>query len=226
MKTRIPAYIMAVSASLCLLLTACGPQKTNPSSFPAQGTETTAATAEDPQAPETTQPSTAPVQSNPTNLVSDSTQPGADPTQPATNPTESDTPTEPTDTPPAASGNGEKIASLAESLVGTTYLYGAAGPTEFDNSGLVYYCLTQNGISAPRRTGDLATAGSSVDKNDLQRGDIVFFHNDTPGVPQYVGIYIGNNQFVACNNEESPTKVQNMSLPYFVEHYVTARRFA
>ena len=223
MNMRIPAYILAVGVSLCLLLTACGPQTAAPSSSPAEGNETTAAASEETQAPETTPPSTAPAQTDPTEPASDPTDPGTDPSQPASDPTEPET--EPTDTPPAASGDGEGIAALAESLVGTTYLYGAAGPTEFDNSGLVYYCLTQNGISAPRRTSDLATAGTSVEKDDLQRGDIVFFHNDTPGVPQYVGIYIGNNQFVACNNEESPTKIQDMSLPYFVEHYVAARRF-
>lgn len=223
MKMRIPACILAVGASLCLLLTACGPQTADPSSSPAEGTETTAAAPEETQAPETTPPETEPAQTDPTESASDPTQPATDPTEPDTDPTEPET--DPTDTPPAASGDGEGIASLAESLVGTTYLYGATGPTEFDNSGLVYYCLTQNGIQAPRRTGDLAAAGTSVEKDDLQRGDIVFFHSDTPGVPQYVGIYIGNNQFIACSNEESPTKVQDMSLPYFVEHYVTARRF-
>lgn len=227
MKVRILAGVLAMSAALCVLLAACGPRTPAPSSDAPAENKTTAAAAPETEAPETEAPQT-------TDPTTDDTQPEASepdsssetPAQPQ--PEEPEEPEEPdtsTDTPPAASGSGEAIASLAKSLVGTTYLYGAAGPTQFDNSGFIYYCLTQNGISAPRRTGDLAAAGTAVEKDALQPGDIVFFHNDTPGVPQYAGIYIGDHQFVSCNNEESPTKIQDMSLPYFVEHYVTARRF-
>lgn len=146
---------------------------------------------------------------------------------PPTTPPESSDPTTPPTTPPETPSDdkGDAIATLAKTLEGKPYRYGAAGPDEFDNSGFVYYCLKQNGITAPRKTGDLAKAGTAVGKDELQAGDVVFFYNDTPEIAQYTGIYLGGGRFIACSNEEKPVIVQDMTLKYFTDHYVTARRF-
>ena len=90
----------------------------------------------------------------------------------------------------------------------------------------MYYCLKQNGITAPRKTGDLAKAGTAVGKDELQAGDVVFFYMDTEGAPQFAGIYVGNQKFISCNNENSPTKEQDMSWPYYIQRFVGARRYA
>ena len=135
-------------------------------------------------------------------------------------------PTEaPPTTPPESSDPTTPPTTLAKTLEGKPYRYGAAGPDDFDNSGFVYYCLKQNGITAPRKTGDLAKAGTAVGKDELQAGDVVFFYNDTPEIAQYTGIYLGGGRFIACSNEEKPVIVQDMTLKYFTDHYVTARRF-
>ena len=44
-------------------------------------------------------------------------------------------------------------------------------------------------------------------------------------IAQYTGIYLGGGRFIACSNEEKPVIVQDMTLKYFTDHYVTARRF-
>lgn len=177
----------------------------------------------------------SPTDQPPVSTDDPATQPSADPTsgsgetgstQPTGAPSQqSPQPTSPTRTPPAGTG-GDAVAALAKTLVDTPYLYGAAGPDAFDNSGLIYYCMKQNGMSAPRKTGDIAKAGVEAAKEDLRPGDVVFFWNDTPGVPQFAGIYIGDQQFVASNNEEKPTSIHNMSYVYFTQRYVTARRFS
>ena len=214
-RFRIPALLAALALS-ALLLAACDssaptggkPQaSTPPAATTSKADERTTAPAESltPAPPESSEP-TAPTP--------------ADPTEPTT-PT---TPAEPTPAPPAGD-KGAAVAALAKTLEGKPYRYGAAGPDAFDNSGFVYYCLKQNGIAAPRKTGDLAQAGTAVNKEDLQAGDVVFFYNDVPGTAQYVGIYLGEGRFIACNNEEKPVVVQDMTLKYFTDHYVSARRF-
>ena len=122
----------------------------------------------------------------------------------------------------------EKLAAtakLAESLVGKPYLYGAKGPDAFDNSGFLVYCYGQNGVTVPRKTADIAKQGTAVDKANLKPGDAVFFYNENPGAVEYAGIYIGNNRFAACDNENKPVSVHSLDGPYFTEHFLFARRF-
>lgn len=129
-------------------------------------------------------------------------------------------------TTPDGSDKAQAVADLAKSLVGSAYRYGAAGPAEFDNSGFLFYCYAQNGITVPRRTRDIAAGGTAVERDSLQPGDAVFFWSETPGAVEYAGIYIGDNQFVASNNEEKPVSVYSLTLSYFTEHYVAARRYS
>ncbi len=133
--------------------------------------------------------------------------------------------------PAASNGDDEEtstagsIVALAESLIGAEYEWGAAGPDTFDNSGFVYYCFKENGITLPRKTADMFASGTAVEPEDLLPGDLVFFTYNEDRSASYVGIYIGDGQFVAENNENSPVCIHDMTLDYFVEIYVGARRY-
>lgn len=156
----------------------------------------------------------------------------AEATQP--DPTDSTTPADPTDgtepgtdpTQAPANGGNSAVAALAAQLEGKTFKWGATGPDEFDNSGLLYYCYKENNITVPRLTSDMAKAGTEVAKADLQPGDAVFFSN-TPGENlAFAGIYLGNGKFIASANETRPVTVYTLSSTYWTERYITARRFA
>lgn len=217
MKTRLLTALCLVGALLLLTLTGCSntPGESDAgSSAPAQTTP--AETKPETTAPPATEPDPNPTQS------ADPTEPD-NPTEPA-DPTEPTQPTEPT-TPPAG-GKGAAVAAKAQSLIGKPFKMGATGPDEFDNSGFIYYCYMQNGVTLPRRTGDMFKAGTAVEKADLQPGDVVFFYMDTEGAAQFAGIYMGNQKFISCNNEESPVKEQDMSWPYYAERFLGARRYA
>ena len=132
---------------------------------------------------------------------------------------------------PAAGGDAEeasaadRIVSLAESLIGAEYEWGAAGPDTFDNSGFAYYCFSENGINVPRRTQEMFAAGTAVEQEDLLPGDLVFFTYNEDQSASYVGIYVGGGQFIAENNESSPVCAYDMTLDYFTQIYVGARRY-
>jgi peptidoglycan DL-endopeptidase CwlO len=86
----------------------------------------------------------------------------------------------------------------AESRIGMPYVWGAEGPLAFDCSGLVQWSLAQAGVRIPRVAVDQARAGPLVPLNQLQPGDLLFYHTD-PTAPSYishVAIYIGDGKML------------------------------
>ena len=76
------------------------------------------------------------------------------------------------------------------------YVWGAAGPSAFDCSGLVEYTLKKLGISFPRTSGEQYKASKHV--SNPKPGDLVFFG---PGGSDHVGVYTGNGEFYSAENE-------------------------
>jgi cell wall-associated NlpC family hydrolase len=86
------------------------------------------------------------------------------------------------------------MLKAAMSRRGLPYVWGGAGPTTFDCSGLVQWSFRQAGIVMPRVAADQALSGPSVPVSQLQPGDLLFYHTD-PTDPTYishVAIYLGN----------------------------------
>ena len=100
---------------------------------------------------------------------------------------------------------------------GDAYVWGAAGPSEFDCSGLVVWAFAQEGISLPHYTGDLWNSGMHIDRNDLQPGDLVFFGADI----SHVGFYVGDGMMLDAPNSGDVVKIQ----PLFSD-YIGAVRIA
>jgi hypothetical protein len=86
----------------------------------------------------------------------------------------------------------------AVSRVGMPYVWGAAGPTSFDCSGLVQWSLARAGVAMPRVAADQARTGSAVPVSRLQPGDLLFYRTD-PTAPNYishVAIYLGRGMMI------------------------------
>jgi cell wall-associated NlpC family hydrolase len=86
----------------------------------------------------------------------------------------------------------------AQSRVGLPYVWGAAGPTSFDCSGLVQWSFAQAGVTMPRVAADQARTGPAVPVSQLEPGDLLFYHTDptAPGYISHVAIYLGNGQMI------------------------------
>lgn len=93
---------------------------------------------------------------------------------------------------PTANTVGGQALQAALSRRGDPYVWGAAGPSAFDCSGLVVWAFAQEGIALPHYTGDLWNSGVHIPRNDLEPGDLVFFFPDI----SHVGIYIGDGLMV------------------------------
>jgi peptidoglycan DL-endopeptidase CwlO len=86
----------------------------------------------------------------------------------------------------------------AESRRGLPYVWGAAGPSSFDCSGLVQWAFAQAGVAMPRVAADQARTGAAVPVAKLQPGDLLFYHTDPtdPGYISHVAIYLGNGWMI------------------------------
>jgi len=86
----------------------------------------------------------------------------------------------------------------AVSRLGMPYVWGAAGPTSFDCSGLVQWSFAQAGVVMPRVAADQARTGPSVPVSQLAPGDLLFYHTDptAPGYISHVAIYLGGGKMI------------------------------
>ena len=106
--------------------------------------------------------------------------------------------------PTNADGGSMTVAELdtalraAESRRGLPYVWGAAGPSAFDCSGLVQWAFAQAGVRMPRVAVDQARAGPAVPVSELEPGDLLFYHTDPtdPGYISHVAIYLGNGWMI------------------------------
>ena len=91
---------------------------------------------------------------------------------------------------------GQKIVSLAETLIGTPYRFGGTSPSEgFDCSGLIYYAYHKQGIEVPRTSQQQADYSRNISLTSAQPGDILFFRINGEKI-SHAGIYAGNKQFI------------------------------
>jgi cell wall-associated NlpC family hydrolase len=90
------------------------------------------------------------------------------------------------------------MLQAALSRRGLPYVWGAAGPTAFDCSGLVKWAFAQAGLVMPRVAADQALTGPVVPVSQLAPGDLLFYRTDPtdPGYISHVAIYMGNGWMI------------------------------
>lgn len=120
-----------------------------------------------------------------------------------------------------ASKNGGSVVETAKSYIGSSYVYGASGPSSFDCSGFTSYIYKQYGVSLNRTAAGQYSNGTAVSKNDLQPGDLVMFGKS--GI-NHVGIYIGGGQMVHAANPSRGVTTDTINSGYYYNNYVGARR--
>jgi peptidoglycan DL-endopeptidase CwlO len=99
---------------------------------------------------------------------------------------------------------GEQALRWALTRLGDMYVWGGAGPSVFDCSGLVMWAYAQIGISLTHFTGAQWNEGRHVSRSQLEPGDLVFFYADI----SHVGMYIGNGLMVDAPTFGQPVQIQ------------------
>lgn len=132
-------------------------------------------------------------------------------------------------TPAAASSFGAAAVALAKQYLGCPYVYGSTGPKGFDCSGFTYFIFKQLGHPISRGGSSQFYEGVSVNRADLQPGDLVFFRDPATSGSKpmsHVGIYIGGNQFIHASSSKrgSGVKVSSLYEDWYAGIYAGARR--
>ncbi|MFN2560178.1 MAG: C40 family peptidase [Jatrophihabitans sp.] len=89
------------------------------------------------------------------------------------------------------------VMAEAKTHIGQAYVWGAAGPTTFDCSGLVKYSYGKFGYSTPRVSEAQAVSARLIPASRAVPGDLVFTH-DTEGDVYHVGLYVSPGKALAA----------------------------
>jgi cell wall-associated NlpC family hydrolase len=129
--------------------------------------------------------------------------------------------TDPSVTP--SSTDGYAVAGTALALQGAPYRNGGSDLSGFDCSGLVQYVFSQHGVALPRSVDELVRVGTSVNHDDIQSGDLLFFAVRSVGA-SHVGIAIGGDEFVHAPKAGAHVRTERFSSDYWAPRFVGARR--
>lgn len=109
------------------------------------------------------------------------------------------------------SGRAAAAVNYALGQVGDSYVYGAAGPSAFDCSGLTMMAWSQAGVGLPHSSSAQMGSGSRVSSGSLQPGDLVFYYSPV----SHVGIYVGGGRIVHAANPGTGVVVAGVfSMPF------------
>lgn len=119
-----------------------------------------------------------------------------------------------------------QVISTAEKFLGTPHCMGGTTARCMDCSGLTYTSFGAHNIEIPRRSQDQARYGNIVfNRNDLKRGDLVFFTKsyNTSDYITHVGIYLGNGRFLHASSS-SGVIITPLSNAWWYERFVFGTR--
>jgi cell wall-associated NlpC family hydrolase len=86
------------------------------------------------------------------------------------------------------------------------YKWGAAGPTNYDCSGLTMAAWAKAGVSLPHNAADQKRAVTSISKSSLRPGDLVFYYSPV----HHVAMYIGSGWIVHASQAGEPVQMRVM----------------
>jgi hypothetical protein len=93
-----------------------------------------------------------------------------------------------------------QVLAEAKRHIGQQYVWGAAGPSTFDCSGLVKYSYGKFGYATPRVSEAQAVAARLIPASRARPGDLVFTH-DTQGDVYHVGLFVSPGKAFAAIDE-------------------------
>jgi cell wall-associated NlpC family hydrolase len=120
----------------------------------------------------------------------------------------------------------DELVKTSMRFIDTPYLLGGTSlETGFDCSGLTMTVYQLNGLNLPRNSQKQFDAGYAVHRDDLLKGDLVFFSDNKWGKVSHVGIYTGDGKFVHSPGTGKKIRVDSLSARYYNQRYVGARSY-
>ena len=120
----------------------------------------------------------------------------------------------------------KKLLDYAKFFKGGKYVWGGTTPKGFDCSGYVQYLYKKHGVNLPRTAWSQSKKGLAVSKDQLQKGDLLFFLTDKKrGIPvTHVGIYLGDGEFIHAASKKKGIIISPITHGHYAKTFVSARR--
>ena len=111
-----------------------------------------------------------------------------------------------------------QLYNFLEDWLHTRYRFGGQGRGGIDCSALMQKIYTTIYYKELPRTAILQyQATQRILREELQEGDLIFFHTTRSGI-SHVGMYIANNRFVHASSSQGVT-ISNLNEKYYVNAY-------
>ena len=120
----------------------------------------------------------------------------------------------------------KQLLEDAKYFKGGKYVWGGTTPQGFDCSGYVQYLYKKHHVNLPRTAWAQSKKGLDIPKENLQKGDLLFFLTDKKrGIPvTHVGIYLGNGKFIHAASKKKGIIVSPIYSGYYAGKFVSAKR--
>lgn len=120
----------------------------------------------------------------------------------------------------------KQLLEDAKYYKGGRYVWGGTTPEGFDCSGYVQYLYKKHHINLPRTAWAQSKQGIKVEKQNLQKGDLLFFLTDKKrNIPvTHVGIYLGNGKFIHAASKKKGIIISPLNTGHYANIFVSARR--
>jgi len=126
------------------------------------------------------------------------------------------TPADPLNSPVPARN---KMIGIIKSTLGTPYKWGGSNPQRgFDCSGLMSYVHKNAGLKIPRTAAMQRDNSRTIDYNQLQPGDMLFFKINSK--TNHVGMYIGDRKFIHAPSSGKTVTIASMDSSYWYKRFV------
>jgi gamma-D-glutamyl-L-lysine dipeptidyl-peptidase len=115
-----------------------------------------------------------------------------------------------------------KVVAEAKKFRGLAYLWAGTSGFGYDCSGFTYSVYRAYGRTIPRDADRQSVHGTSVSRDSLLPGDLVFFRSSPAGAIGHVGMYLGGGDMIDSPQTGKAVRVEPVSAyPY----YAGARRY-
>ncbi|MFH1049669.1 MAG: C40 family peptidase [bacterium] len=108
--------------------------------------------------------------------------------------------------------------------LGTPYRFGGTTRRAVDCSAFVQRIFTEvSDLTLPRTARIQISVGAEINQDDLEFGDLLFFHTYSYRYASHVGIYLGDGLFAHSSSKYGVT-VSSLNARYYSTHLIGARR--
>ena len=126
----------------------------------------------------------------------------------------------------SSGASADKFVEIALSKLGCPYRTGAKGPSKFDCSGFVYWCLNQAGVKQSYMTSKAWRSVTKYKKissmSDIRKGDVIVFRMSSS--KGHVGIAINDSTMVDASSGQGEVVRRSFKTDYWRKYFYCAYR--